>query len=81
MKKVMLYPDYKAVGFDITAALIRAVGMEDVPLVADGRHRALGVAGVSRYSYDTKRLLDSTGSSSFLQLLHRNRQKTMTADF
>lgn len=81
MKKVMLYPVDKAVETAGTAALIRAAGMADVTLVADGRHRALGVAGVSRYSYDTERLLDSTGSSSFLQLLHRNRQKTMTADF
>ena len=45
MNKVMLYLDYKAVGFDITAALIRAVGMEDVPLVADGRHRAMDGMG------------------------------------
>lgn len=81
MNKVMLYPANMAVGFDITAALIQAVKMESVPLVANGRHRAMGVAGLSRYAYDTKRLLDSMGSSSFLQLLHRNRQKTMTADF
>lgn len=52
MKKAMLFPVNKAVGITETAALIRAVGMETVPLVADGRHRALDGAGLSRYACD-----------------------------
>lgn len=73
MNKVMLYPVNKAVGFDMTAALIQAVGMESVSLVANGRHRALDGIGSHWYLNNTKKLLDSRGSSSFLQLLHRNR--------
>lgn len=45
MKKVMLYPVDKAVGPAGTAALIRAAGMADVTLVADGRHRAMDGMG------------------------------------
>ena len=69
MNKVMLYPVNKAVGFDITAALIQAVGMESMPLVANGRQRALDGIGSYWYLNDTKKLPDSMESGSFLQLL------------
>ena len=67
MNKVMLYPVDQAVGFGISPAL--AVEMERMPLFAVGRPGGIKGSGLRRYPHDTKKLPDSVGSGSFLQLL------------
>ena len=67
MNKVMRYPVDQAVGFGISTAL--AVETERMPLFAVGRPGGIKGSGSRRYPYDMKKLPDSVGSGSFLQLL------------
>ena len=67
MNKIMLYPVVQAVGFGISPAL--AVETERMPLFAVGRPGGVDGIGLRRYPHDTKKLPDSVGSGSFLQLL------------
>ena len=67
MNKVMRYPIVQAVGFGISTAL--AVETERMPLFAVGRPGGVKSSGSRRYPHDTKKLPDSVGSGSFLQLL------------
>lgn len=67
MNKIMLYSVVQAVGFGISPAL--AVEMERMPLFAVGRPGGMDGSGSRRYPHDIKKLPDSVGSGSFLQLL------------